>query len=237
MFPPARISAANPPNDEAFRGEGRDGNSMTDSFPHRLQPDAPAGAMAGCALAIGLFLVALGALPVYMTITHDEPGKRGFFYVVGGGFGSVGLLLVYSGIHRFLAMATPETIVSMAEPTLRRGARVEFLIRQPGPVELESLRVNLVGEERWAKYVHRGGRRETSWQTKHLGTFNFLDHGAMDVASEGLEVVSALEVPRDIERSHGERGDDRRSVSWKIEVWGNVRRRADFMHAFPVTVE
>src|SRR5688500_15975704 len=118
-----------------------------DHFPIRLERNAPAGAMAGCALAIGLLLLAIGAFPVYMTLTHDEPGQRTFYYIVGGGFAAVGVLLLYSGIHQFFAMATPQTIVEMETQTLRRGTTVDFLIRQPGPVTLQSLRANLVGEE------------------------------------------------------------------------------------------
>jgi hypothetical protein len=204
---------------------------------HRLQRDAPPAAMAGCALAIGIVLLAIGALPIYMTITHDEPGQRGFYYVVGGGFAAVGLLLLYSGIQQFFAMKTPETIVEMETRTLARGATVAFRFVQPGPAELQSLRANLVGEERWATFVRRSGRPHTNWHTRHLGTFNFLDRGAIDIGHEPLEVAAALEVPRGIEATRLEHGDDRRSISWKVEVWSNVRGRADFMHAFPVTVE
>ena len=206
-------------------------------FPHRLQRDAPAGTIAGCALALGIVLLAIGAFPVYMTLTHDEPGQRGFFYVFGGGFGLVGLLLVYSGIHQFFAMKTPETIVEMNAPALERGATVEFFFRQPGPASLESMRANLVGEERWATYVSSSRGRKTNWHTKHLGTFNFLDHGEAEIGSMPLDVLASLEVPRDIEPTREEAGDDRRSFGWKVEVWGKVRGRADFRHAFEVTVE
>lgn len=156
---------------------------------HRLERNAQPAATAGCALAIGIVLLAIGALPVYMTITHDEPGSRTFYYIVGGGFGLVGLLLVYSG------------------------------------------------EERWATYVSTSKGRRTNWQTKHLGTFNFLDHGVAEINHVPLDVLAPLEVPREIAATREEHGDDRRSISWKVEVWGNVRARADFMHAFPVTVE
>lgn len=193
--------------------------------------------MAGCALTLGIVLVAIGAFPIYMTITHDEPGERTLYYIVGGGFGLVGLLLLYAGIHQFFAMATPQTIVEMETRTLRRGERVDFLFRQPGPVSLHSLRVSLVGEERWARWVSHGSRRRIDWQTKHLGTFNFLDHGSAEVGPVPLDVLSSLDVPGDIAVSREEHGDDRRSITWKVEVWGKVRGRADFRHAFAVTVE
>ena len=205
-------------------------------FRYRLERSAPRGAMAGCALLLGVVLTAIGVFPIYMTITHDEPGKRGFFYIWGGAFIAVGLLLVYSGIHQFLARATPETIVELDAPTLRRGASIEVLFRQQGPVSLESLRANLVGEERWATWVHRDGTRDPSWHVRHLGTFNFLDHPAVDIP-DLLDVFATLDVPPDVKPTRGPHGDDHRSVRWSIEVWGKVRDRADFMHAFPIVVE
>src|SRR5690349_12640050 len=118
-------------------------HSRGDHFSVRLERNAPAAAMAGCALSIGLLLIAIGAFPIYMTVTHAEPGSRGFFYLFGGAFGAVGLLLLYSGIHQYFAMATPQTVVEIESATLRRGSTVDVLVRQPGPASLQSLRANL----------------------------------------------------------------------------------------------
>lgn len=176
--------------------------------------------MAGCALTLGLLLLTIGAFPIYMTITHDEPGKRGFMYVFGGAFAAVGLLLVYSGVHQYLAMATPETIVEMETPALKRGATVGFFFRQPGPAAMQSLRANLVGEERWATYYSSSKGRKTNWHTKHLGTFNFLDNGKADIGKVPLDLLASLAVPDDIDPSCEESGDERRSITWKWRCGG-----------------
>jgi hypothetical protein len=207
----------------------------------RLSRDGSAAAMAGCATMLGVLLIAIGAFPIYMTMKHDGPGEHALYFIVGGGFALVGLLLLYSGVMQQFARATPETIVTADVPFVR-GRRASVTIEQPGPVSLISLRVNLVGEEKWA--TSRSGRsatsgmtrRDTSWHTKHLGTFNVLSVNDVDVGPEPLVAHGELDVPQDLEPSRERHGDDRRSVEWRLEVWGKVRGRADFMHPFVVIV-
>jgi hypothetical protein len=191
---------------------------------------------AGRGLAAALVVMILGTAAIGLAIELEPPGHRTPFYLFGGAFIAIGLLLLYGAIHRKLSAKTPPTIVEAPDDTLRRGASVELLIRQPGPVRLASLRANLVGEERWITRPRHGRDRHVNWQSKHLGTFNFLEYGEAAIDTKPLEVFATLEVPREIAPSHPPRGDDRRTIAWKIEVWGVVRGRADFLHAFDVTV-
>lgn len=203
----------------------------------RLERQTPAKTQAGCAIAIGIFLIIAGAIPITLTIANDPPGERLFFYLWGGAFAAIGLLVLYSGIVQKLALKWPETIVESENEILRRGDAVQFYFQQPGPVSLISLRANLVGEERWAtRRSRRNAASGLDHHTRHLGTFNFLDIGERDVsAEEPLELFASLEVPPDIPPSKGG-GALEKSVFWKIEVWGKVKGGADFMHPFDVTV-
>lgn len=213
-------------------------------LPVRLERDTPAGVQAGCTLILGLIVSAIGAVPILMTIRHDEPGERGFFYVFGGVFLLVGVLLLYSGAVQMFARATPETIVELGDRTLRRGQTMKICLQQPGPASMKSLRANLVGEERWATQSSRynsttkQSERHTNWHTEHLGPFNIIDHGGAEILDRApLIVPGRFAVPESLTPSHEERGDDRRSVTWWIEVWGKVHGRADFNHRFRVVVE
>lgn len=199
--------------------------------------------MAGCALTISLVLFAVGAFPIYMTITHDEPEKRTFYYVFGGVFIAVGLLMLYSGIHQRLAMVTPETVVELESRVLKRGSVIRICIQQPGPVKMKSLRANLVGEEKWMTEHSRWNSStkqsdtEQEWHTKYLGTFNMVDHGEAEVMDGVPLVIDAKFTVPDVPPTKEASGSDRGSVSWAIEVWGKVHRRADFMHRYEVFVQ
>lgn len=203
-------------------------------LPVVLSRSSSRGAQIGCTLFLALLLGGIG-FPVFRYPTTHPQENVGVMYIVGGGFSLVGLLLLYSALHQLFALKTPELTVETETAELIRGQKVRFFFRQPGPVSLQSLRANLVGEERWSVPRGSGSNRTTSYQSRDLGTFNFFDSGPQDVRAElPYEALIEYEVPRELEPSGVREGDH--VVSWKIEVWGKVRRRADFMHSYDVTI-
>ena len=202
---------------------------------HQLERESSRGAQSGCALVLGLFFGAIGTLVIRIPTTYPDAGNAWLIWAVGGLLALLAAVLLYSGIHQWLAMKTPETTVAMGEPELTRGKPVRFAFRQPGPVSLKSLRANLVGEETWTETRNTGSSSRTAQESRYLGTFNFFDSGPREVdAHQPFEAVVTFLVPADIPASG--RTPDGHNVVWRIEVWGKVRRRADFQHSYRVTV-
>ena len=198
----------------------------------RVPRAEPWAATAGCGVVIGLALLALGGGIIALSVSH---GDYGLPAIVGGGFAITGLFVLYGGIHQLLASASPETVFEIAALPIERGRRCAGLIVQEGPLDLRSLRVNLVCLEITTRIVQRRNSTERSRTTKQVWDTNLLDAGATTVlAGERLQWDVEIEVPRDAMPS-GMR-DEKRAVEWRVEVWGRVRRRPDFMHPFVVEV-
>lgn len=199
---------------------------------HRIPRAENWNATAGCALWLGIALALFGGGICWLSLHNDD---RGVPLIVGGGFALVGLFLVYSGIHQRLAMRSKETIFEIDDLPLERGRTRAGLVIQEGPVHLQSLRVNLVCLETTTKIVRRKGRDETDRTLQQIWDTNVLDLGAMEIhEGERLQWEVELAVPANakVTGKHGEW----KSVEWRVEVWGRVRRRADFMHPFVVEV-
>src|SRR5688572_2709543 len=118
------------------------------SAPIRLERETPAVGQAGRATTIGAFLAVLGGV-ILMLAMRGDASRAGqtewLVYVVGGGFSLVGLVVVILGIKMFLATRLPETIVEVDRLPARAGDAFQVTVRQPGPIRLRSLRLNLVG--------------------------------------------------------------------------------------------
>lgn len=139
----------------------------------------------------------------------------------------LGFLLLYNGVHSLFAARTPPTTLKPDTAPLRRGQSVGLVIRQEGPVLLESLRANLVCEH----IVRRTGKSRT---ITYPCQANFFESGPCEVPRMGTEEFRAtVPVPPDAEPSLISAG---LIVSWRIEVWGKVRGNADFMRPFDVEV-
>lgn len=184
---------------------------------HVLAPQTSRGARIVATLVVAVLLAAV-AIPALLYATE------GLFYAIGGVFGLVSLLLVFSAVKQMFALATPQTTVEMNVETLKRGAEVELVFRQPGTGSFESLRANLVGEERW---LERGYSNKRIRRVRQLGTFNVFDSGPFEAPYESTVRVRIPDLPR-ADKAHGE--------YWSLEVWGKVHGRADFQHVFPVEV-
>ncbi len=197
----------------------------------RIPRAAPWRGQAGCGLTLGILLTLFGGGICWFAAAHDDYGLP---MVVGGAFALVGLLLVYSGIHQLIASRLPETIFELNELPLQRGDTRAGMIIQEGPVNLQSLRVNLVCLVYITERVRRKGQKST-W-TKQLWDANVLDVGAVELRSgEKFHWDVSFEVPRNAKPTGGDGKD--RVIEWRVEVWGRVRGRPDFMHPFIVEVQ
>ncbi len=164
-------------------------------------------------------------------------GMAALFYFSGStGFAVVsvlpalfGLLMLYSTIHSLLAAGTPPTTIRLGREPLPRGMPVDVIIRQTGPVRLQSLRANLICERR-----ERKPGRKTSEITIPC-QLNFFD------SLESCEISQMA--PRDFAGTVAVPADGEAScegvvltILWRIEIWGQVEGRADFMRPFDVEV-
>jgi hypothetical protein len=206
------------------------------SAPIRLVRETPAAGQAGCATTIGVFLIALGLI-IGLGMRSDAPRpatNEWLVYVVGGGFSLVGLIVVILGIKMFLATRVPETIVEVDKTPLSAGDTFQVTARQPGPVRLTSLRVNLVGEQLTRREVWRDGKRRIDTDRRIIHQANVLDLRDISI-QHGEEVVrrGTAMVPADVRLADIE---GEKQVVWRLEVWGQVRGWVDFGHPFVMDV-
>ena len=204
--------------------------------PIRLERETPAGGQAGCATSIGLFLTLLGGIIVLgMRSDADSSSSNEWvIYVVGGGFLLVGIAVATLGLKMFVATRVPETIVEVDKMPVRAGDTIQVTVRQPGPVRLGSLRVNLVAEQLTEREVWREGKRRVHTDRRLIHQSNILDVGDITIL-RGEEVTRQADtiVPAELTLADIE-GEKR--VVWRLEVWGRVRGWVDFAHPFVVEV-
>lgn len=189
---------------------------------HQLQREMSRGSQIGCTLLTAIVLSGIGVTILAHAYNRERENGLWVYYVVGAGFCLFAIFLVYAFFQQIFALRSPITRVSLDTPQLTRGQRARVHFEQRGPMELESLRANLIGSQ----WVTRGRNREA----RDLGTTTFLDSGEAvidDVLPLRREAV--VTVPEDAPPSDN-------FTKWKIEVWGKVRNGADFHHKFDVTV-
>lgn len=144
----------------------------------------------------------------------------------------LGLLLIYSGLLQLLAAKYPVTIVEMSKSALERGKVVNFFFSQAGPINLKTLRANLVGEEEWWSVNQEDDK---TGNTRYLGAFNCFDSGPQKITEAvPFEAQVSFTVPQDIPASG--KTPEAHKINWKIEVWGTVRGGVNFYHSYPVVV-
>jgi hypothetical protein len=202
----------------------------------RLEREAPAVRQAGCATIIGVVLTVLGGgfLLALQNEALRPDSHQWLFYVVGGGFFVVGLVLVILAIKMFLATRLPETIVEVDRMPVRAGKPFQVTVRQPGPIRLKSLRLNLMGEQLTSRQVWRNGQRRTETDRLLIHQVNVLDLKDLTILP-GEEIARQGEatVPKEIQLADVE-GEKR--VVWRLEVWGRVRGWVDYGHPFVIEV-
>jgi hypothetical protein len=205
------------------------------SGPVRLQRETPAGKQAGGATTIGLVLSLLGGGALALQrVAPIAAGNAWLVQVVGGGFLLVGLLMLIFGIKMFLSTRLPQTIVEMESGPVRAGKPFQVIVRQPGPIRLESLRLNLVGEQITKHEVWRNGRRRRNTDRRLIHQNNVLDLRDISVA-RGEELFRSGEatVPAKVGLADIE---GQATVVWRLEVWGRVRGWVNFGHPFVIEV-
>jgi len=190
--------------------------------------------MVGCTFIIATILLSLGGFIIYMDLTHSAE-RQGVVLIVGGGFALTGFFVFIGGIQRALASRTPQTILEVDEVPFARGSTIRAAVIQQGPVELKSLRVNLVCLRTTTRIVRRKGRDEKDYTTQEIFSVNAFDSSEL-VLGEGerFDRTFEIQVPEDAIRSGQE--TKMTTIQWKLETWGGGSFRNRFMHPFTVVV-
>jgi hypothetical protein len=187
---------------------------------------------AGCATTIGIAL-ALAGIGIVAALQNDEAGAgegTWVIYAVGIGFGTIGLLVAVLGLKMFLMKRIPETILEVDRMPVRADQPFHVTVRQPGPVRLKSLRVNLVCEQTTV----RPGKKRRNRDQRIVHLTNVVNLGET-TAGPGEQVVgdATVTVPADVKYADiiGQR-----EIVWRLEVWGRVRGWVDFGHPYVIEV-
>jgi hypothetical protein len=204
--------------------------------PVRLEREIPAARQAMGAILIGVVLTVLGAgiLSIaYNPALNDGEGER-LASIVGSGFALVGVVMLLLGVKAALIVRLPETIVEVDRMPIRAGTRFEVTVRQPGPIRLQSLRVNVVAEQVTRYEVWRKGRKRIETDRHLIHQHNIVDVRDATVG-HGQELVRRVDatVPGEITLVDI---DGKKTVVWRLETWGRVRGWVDFGHFFAITV-
>ena len=202
--------------------------------PVRLEREMTAARQAGGATAIGVLLSVLGGGMLIVARIVRAGQSDWLVYVVGTGFLLVGLMMLFFGIKLALITRLPQTIVEVDRMPVRAGTPFQVTVRQPGPIRLESLRLNVMGEQLTRREVWRNGRRRTHKDRHLIHQSNVVDVRDLTIA-RGAESTSRGEamVPAEVTLVDIE-GD--KTVTWRLEVWGRVRGWVNFGHPFKIDV-
>jgi hypothetical protein len=182
----------------------------------RLERETSVGRQAGCASAIGIVLATISiAMVVLMRGGKAPTGENAWLvYAVGGGFGLFGLLMLVLGTKMFLMTRIPETIVEVDKMPVHAGESFQLTIRQPGPIRLKSLRVNLVCEQITTRKVQRAGETKTKTDRRIIHQINVLDLKEAS-AGRGEQVIAhaTVNVPADVRLADIE---GRKEIAWRL---------------------
>lgn len=211
---------------------------------HRLTRETPFASQLGCTFLIALILGAVSALGVAAGITsEDDKGENNWVpYVVGGGFGFFGLLVLWSGIRQLATRGIKETIVEVSASALHLGQSAKVALVQQGPATVSSLRANIICVETTSRMVtatdskQQGSRSRREVREKYLVQENIFEASHLRVAHGDVwHETREFTVPAEGKPTQGEETDDY-YVRWRIEVWGKAGLIGSFMHPFPVKV-
>lgn len=196
-----------------------------------LTRDMPRNVRAVRGALLGALILGAGSFVLYGYFLEDLPFYEGWIMLaVGGAFILVGLIMLLAAIQQGFALVLPEPTVSIDTLPVGRGERVLIRVRQPGPIQLNSLSARLVCEVIESR-VYRG--RRTDYST-YVVDQKIPLCGVAEAARGGLvEVVAPILAPTTADAS---RHEGRRRILWRIEIWGDVRHWVDYMHPYPIEV-
>jgi hypothetical protein len=128
--------------------QGADAAQQRGSPPVRLKPATMHRTQSGGTVVVALALLFVAVIAGFSARSQWEEGETpiltGLFLVV---FGGLGLLVLWTAVAAALASRVPPLVVEMLQPAAAVGESVTVLVRQPGPLQLRSLRLKLVCEE------------------------------------------------------------------------------------------
>lgn len=202
-------------------------------YRYRMARSSPWRAQAGCALGIGAVLGLIGGTIVALSLHHDDHGLP---LIVGCGFSLVAVVLLFSGIHQLIASSgIKETILELEDLPVQRGQTRNAIVIQEGPIRLQSLRANVICMEETRKEVQRKEGKRIERFYRQIWDTNILDEGEVTLNDgERLQRQVKIDIPLNQKRS-GEQGNDK-AIEYRVEIWGRVQGRPDFMHPFVIEV-
>ena len=189
----------------------------------RLTRETPWKLQIGAGTVVALMVAMPGVFTGYMIWFHDQGGDRTRSFVFAGVWLFLGILILIGSIQQAFAGRSQETIVEVEPAEFWPGQTVRVRVTQPGPLRLQSIYVNLAGQE-----------MTRSRTTKYLDPYRITEIDGRRIApGESVEEEASFHVP-DVAASN-ESPDS--TLRWKIEVWGRVAFWPDFVHPFPVKVK
>ncbi len=174
------------------------------------------GTHVGCLLllAAALMLTGLGVLVAFF-INPSGKGDMWVMPLVGGAFAAVGALLLYGGLRGARGLRIPATEVYLQSSSpLMPGTTTRLWICQPGPVDIESLRVKMSCERVYQRQVKPDSSatvedHETLWDETLLDVRN---QNVADGAT--LERETVLSLPPDAQPTGPAAPDG--SIRWRV---------------------
>ena len=188
---------------------------------------------------LGVFMSAITGAIVWGTVSEWDGSV---WSAIGAAtvvaiFGLLAGLLLWSALRQSLALTVPVTIVEVSKQPVAPGDLVTLCVKQPGPVNLRSLRANLVGTQRTERRIEYTGEtaRHDRGPVKMTFHENILDAGAGRI-DHGLSRQWTTKFPIPGEAS--ESGKESSVISvWTIEVWGKTCfGLIGFYYPYPIKV-
>ena len=203
-----------------------------------LEPSSPpAGAQVGCVAVLGAALLLLGAgIVSVFFINPAGKGDPSVLILVGGAFALVGLALLWGAVRGARGLHIPPAEVAIdAGIRLVPGAVVRIRLRQPGPINIESL---ILKASCGRRYMRRVRPRSTSTVPDTEMVWEKLLVEVLDerVPAGGvLEREAVLTLPADA-RATGPALPDG-DIRWQLEVSGEAGFMRATHRAFDIRVE
>ena len=206
-----------------------------DGFVPLKTSTAPA-AHVGCTLVLAAPLLCIGCGLIGVSIFGPEgEGSTWVTPLVGTAFALPGAVLLYAGLRGARGLKFPAIEVATAGSTvLRPGSSLRLLVRQPGPIEIESLRLRAACERVYDRRIRPESAttvpdREVLWE-QELADIRDVRVPSSGVLERHLDVALPANAP-----PTGPATPDG-SIQWRLEAWGEVGVMRATYRAFDLLV-